>query len=259
MSPGLNGHQSQSTLARATISTFGLVAWILFAAVPASAQFPDTFTNLKFFPKDISSQELMQTMRGFSFALGTRCEHCHVQNSDGKFDFAADTKSPKQTARVMLRMVASVNRDFVGQIGKDNPVKVECATCHHGLTEPRQLKSVLEDSLDHKGLDATIAQYQELRKRYDATGAYDFSDTTLNLVTEWLMAQHRNKEAAAIMEMNFAANKTDSVWAYHLLAMAHEANGEKQKARDDFRRVVELHPDDSWAKQQLERLSARDR
>jgi hypothetical protein len=33
------------------------------------------------------------------------------------------------------------------------------------------------------------------------------------------------------MEMNFAANSPDSVWAYHVLAMSHEANGEIDKAK----------------------------
>jgi Tfp pilus assembly protein PilF len=46
------------------------------------------------------------------------------------------------------------------------------------------------------------------------------------------------------------------MWAYHMLAMAHEANGDKDKAREDYRKVVELHPEDSWAKEQVERLSA---
>jgi Tfp pilus assembly protein PilF len=57
------------------------------------------------------------------------------------------------------------------------------------------------------------------------------------------------------MEMNFDANHPTSIWSYHLLAMSHQANGETEKARADFRKVVELHPDDTWAKQQLDSLS----
>ncbi|HXV14001.1 MAG TPA: c-type cytochrome, partial [Candidatus Krumholzibacteria bacterium] len=49
-------------------------AWI---AVPAPAQIPDTFTNLKVLPKDIQKAELVGIMRGFSMALNVRCTHCH--------------------------------------------------------------------------------------------------------------------------------------------------------------------------------------
>jgi len=36
-------------------------------------------------------------MRGFSFALGTRCEHCNVEKAPGShdLDFAADDKQEK--------------------------------------------------------------------------------------------------------------------------------------------------------------------
>jgi predicted TPR repeat methyltransferase len=57
------------------------------------------------------------------------------------------------------------------------------------------------------------------------------------------------------MELNFAANHPDSVWSYHMLAQTHEANGQIDKAIADYRKVLELHPDDMWAKQQIETLS----
>jgi predicted TPR repeat methyltransferase len=40
-----------------------------------------------------------------------------------------------------------------------------------------------------------------------------------------------------------------------MLAMTHEANGQLDKAIADYRKVLELHPDDMWAKQQIETLS----
>ena len=231
------------------------LASVLLAAVPADGQFPQKFTNLKIFSKDISALELEQNMRGFAFALNVRCPYCHVQNSDGKFDYPADDKQTKKTARIMLQMVTSINRDFVGKIEKANPVRVECVTCHRGLTQPRQLKAVLEETIEQQGLEAAIASYQDLRKQYYGSGQYDFGETTLNQLTEWLIAQRKNKEAAAIMEMNFAANNPQSMWAYHMLAMAHEANGENEKAKEDYRKVVELYPEDGWAKEQFRRLS----
>jgi tetratricopeptide (TPR) repeat protein len=232
----------------------GIVLW----AAPATAQFPDKFTNLKVLPKDISRTELQSTMRGFAFALNVRCEHCHVEKPGGKkfeMDFAADDKEAKKTARVMLEMVKAVNRDYISQVSKTAPIKVQCVTCHHGLTEPRTLDSILAEALEQKGIDSAVALYHELRQKYYGSGQYDFSETSLNQLSEALLAQRKNKEALAIMEMNFDSNHPDSIWSYHMLAMTHQANGQIEKAIADYRKVLELHPDDDWAKEQIISLS----
>jgi tetratricopeptide (TPR) repeat protein len=236
---------------------FGILAALLTVG-SASTQFPDKFTNLKVLPKDISKSDLQATMRGFAFALGVRCEHCHVQNPDKSMDFPSDQKEAKVTARLMLQMVSAVNRDYIANV-KDpdhTPFQVECATCHHGLTQPRQLKNVLADDLAQHGAAHTLALYDELRGKYNGSGAYDFGEATLNQLTESLLAQNKNQEALAFMEKNFAANHPDSVWSFHMLAMAHQANGQMDKALADYRKVLELHPDDTWAAKQIEVLSA---
>ena len=236
------------------IALFGILCW----TVPVAAQFPEKFTNLKVLPKDISRQELQSTMRGFAFALSVRCEHCHVEKAGGKkfeMDFAADDKEAKKTARVMLEMVAAINRDYISKVTKTPPIQVQCVTCHHGLTQPRTLNSVLAETIDQKGIDSAVAQYHELRQKYYGSGQYDFGETSLNQLTESLLAQKKNKEALTIMEMSFDSNHPDSVWSYHMLAMTHEINGQTEKAVADYRRVLELHPDDDWAKQQIASLS----
>jgi tetratricopeptide (TPR) repeat protein len=231
---------------------------VLFYAMPAPAQFPEKFTNLKVLPKDISRQELQSTMRGFAFALNVRCEHCHVEKAGGnkfEMDFAADDKEAKKTARVMLEMVAAINRDYISKVTKTPPIQVQCVTCHHGLTQPRTLNSVLAETIDQKGIDSAVAQYHDLRQKYYGSGQYDFGETSLNQLTEALLAQKKNKEALAIMETSFDSNHPDSVWSYHMLAMTHEVNGQTEKAIADYRKVLELHPDDDWAKQQIVSLS----
>lgn len=234
---------------------------LLLMGTPAAAQFPDKFTNLKVLPKDISKRELESTMRGFVFALGVRCDHCHVEKkaSEKGFDFPADDKDAKKTARVMLQMVAAVNHDYISKVPKTPPdttvIQVQCVTCHRGLTQPRPLTAVLAESLYKDGLEKTITLYHELRGKYYGSGQYDFGETSLNQLTESLLAKKKNADALAIMELNFAENHPDSVWSYHMLAMTHEANGQIDKAIADYRKVLELHPDDMWAKQQIEALS----
>jgi len=242
---------SSHTPARSVLRT----TFILLTAAAAGAQaVPDKFANLKVLPADISKGELMQTMRGFAFALNVRCPYCHVEKSkkDLDLDFAADDKQPKSTARIMLTMTAAINRDYVGKIGKPEPIRVQCVTCHHGLTQP--LNALLADTLQKQGIDATVSQYRDLRSRDYGTGQYDFGETPLNQFTETLLRDKKYKEAVAIMEMNFAANHPDSVWSYHMLAMSHQANGELEEAKADYRKVLQLHPEDSWAKTQLDAL-----
>lgn len=237
------------------------LAAILLAAIPTAAQFPDKFTNLKVLPKDISRAELESTMRGFAFALNVRCNHCHSEKADGshKLDFPADDKETKKTARLMLQMVAAINHDYLSKVEKADktpPIHVECVTCHHGLAQPRQLYSVLAEAVETKGTDAAIALYLDLRKQFYGSGQYDFGETPLNRLAESLLAQKKNREALAIMEMNFTSNNPQSVWAYHMLAMTHQANGQTDRAIADYRKVLELHPEDSWAKDQINTLSS---
>jgi len=237
-----------------------LVVTIGMTVQPSKAQVPDKFTNLKVLPKDITKQQLVSTMRGFSFALGVRCEYCHAEKPGGQksgLDFAADDKEPKKTARLMLEMVAGINRDYLAKLSRTPEVEAQCVTCHHGLAKPRALNGVLAETMDQKGLDAAIAEYRELRTKYYGGAQYDFGETPMNLLTESLLAQKKTKEAVAIMELSFEANHLDSVWSYHMLAMAHQANGQTDKALADYRKVVELHPDDDWAKKQIASLSEK--
>ena len=103
--------------------------------------------NLQVLPKDMSRQDVVQTMRTFTRALGVRCQHCHVGegNDLSKFDFASDEKPTKKIARAMLTMVMDINTKHLAGIGEpvapaapgEPPaLKVTCFTCHRGETMP---------------------------------------------------------------------------------------------------------------------------
>jgi len=218
----------------------------LLLAAAAWAQFPDKFTNLQVLPKDIASKDLMWTMRGFCFSLGVRCEYCHA----GK-NFASDEVKNKSTARDMLRMVAAINRDY---IPKENNIRVDCVTCHHGLSRPRTIQAVLLEEMEKNDVSSAIALYRKLRKQTYGGAQYDFSETSLNLLSETLVHGGKPKEAAAFMELNLEVNSPLSTWAYSDLAMAHIANHEPQKAEADFSKILEGDPQNSWAKEELGKL-----
>lgn len=116
---------------------------LLGATLTTRAQIPQP-KNLQVLPKDISREELIATMKSFAQGLGVRCEHCHVGegNDLSKFDFAADTKPTKATARRMIQMVRQLN-DLVsglkvepGTPATKVPPQITCFTCHRGEKKP---------------------------------------------------------------------------------------------------------------------------
>lgn len=118
-----------------------LLAAVSTAQTPSASPTPAAapqFKNLQIFPKDITRDQLIGNMKGFSQALGVRCIHCHV-GEEGKplstFDFASDAKKEKLVARKMLAMVHRINAEDFG-VNDYKDVKVTCFTCHRGATKP---------------------------------------------------------------------------------------------------------------------------
>lgn len=98
-------------------------------------------TNLQVLPKDISTQDLMKIMFGFSGALGVKCNFCHeVNEQTHQPNFAADTKPDKKIARTMIAMVQDINSKYMTQINDPDATPemktVTCGTCHRGNSMP---------------------------------------------------------------------------------------------------------------------------
>ena len=83
--------------------------------------------------KGMPASQLQPVMNYISTSLGVKCDFCHV-NQDGNWNFAADEKPHKATAREMMQMVLSVNKTtFKGA------TEVTCYTCHRGRSHPTGL------------------------------------------------------------------------------------------------------------------------
>jgi len=117
------------------------------AATPALAQ-QSPFkppSNLQVLPKDTKLAELVPMMKGFTQALGVRCQFCHSftgsdPNALENFDFPGDDVPAKATARKMLAMLRTINDDLLKGVGAPAPAgqsKVTCYTCHHGERTPQ--------------------------------------------------------------------------------------------------------------------------
>ncbi len=181
---------------------------ILSASSPSPAQFPpDSFTNLQVLPEDIETRALINTMRSFAIGLGVRCEFCHVGEAGqplATFDFASDEKSAKAKARVMLRMVQQINNEHLAELEEraDPPIRVTCATCHHGVSKPQTTQALTMAAYAEGGIDAAIAKYRELRERYYGTYSYDFSESVLNDVSQQLAGTANLDDVAGVLALN---------------------------------------------------------
>jgi len=103
---------------------------------PAGQQAARVPQNLQVLPKDMTFQQVQQTMRTFTAALGVECSHCHVGTQQER---AKDDNPKKGIARKMLAMTAAINKDMLKDVGEPAAAgvnKVTCFTCHRGAIKP---------------------------------------------------------------------------------------------------------------------------
>ncbi len=203
--------------------------------------------NLKVLPEDISSAELSNTMKGFAMGLGVRCETCHVGEAGqplDTFDFAADEKTMKDKARVMLRMVHEINETHVpklNEIENSQRVPVRCVTCHRGQPQPRLIQDVLDEQLAENGLDAALLKYAELREKFYGSHSYDFSEFTLPMYVQELAATEQIDEAIALIEVN-AENFPESYYTHFVMAEMYKAADRADPAIASYEKAMSLNP-----------------
>jgi hypothetical protein len=232
-------------------------AVFLLATTPGLGQIPSEFTNLQVLDSSISQPQLIGVMRSFAGALGVRCNHCHVgpDNLQG-MDFATDEKATKKTARRMLQMVNTLNDEQLANL----PVVVDrehqtvsCYTCHRGLsTPPRSSRELLVETIARDGVDAGIAQLEELGSQHADAGVYDFTPRNLAAVGRALFEQGEVDLAVTWLE-GVSARNPDSADLPATLGMILLQGGKRDEALRAFDRALEIDPDNAMAKMAKER------
>ena len=118
-------------------TTILVAAVLVSATAPLCAQGkfpPDSLVNLKYFPKTIAVRDLIDSMRTFAFALGVRCQFCHIGREGmplDSFNFRSDSLRTKRAARVMLDMVRHINEEHLAEV-PDRPQPHVVVTCASG-------------------------------------------------------------------------------------------------------------------------------
>lgn len=233
-----------------TKTLFSLILVLFSFTTLAQQQGVDIFAdpeNLKVLPKDISSDDLSATMRGFAMGLGVRCETCHVGEPNTPlhtFDFASDEKAMKQKARLMIKMVDEINGELVPRLDdveKAMRVSVRCMTCHRGRPQPQMIEDVMDHQLAENGVEAAVSEYEKLREKYYGSHSYDFSEYVLPMYTQGLVATDQSDAAIAIAEVN-AKYFPESYYTAFVLGNLYAAAGHTELAIENYSRSIELNP-----------------
>jgi hypothetical protein len=220
---------------------------------PAAAPPPK---NLKVLPKDFTREQVLTVMRGFTNALGVRCTHCHV-GQDGNpqsMDFPNDEKHEKEAAREMIRMVGTINTEFVRKISDDANVDVTCETCHRGRAHPPQpMASLLAETAANQGPEAALAKYTELKQQALEAGQYDFrARSVLNAARR--LQDEKQADAALALLKGAVTLFPASADVAATLGGALLQGGDRDGAKAQFDRALAIDPNNGQAQQGLRRL-----
>jgi len=120
---------------------------------------------------------------------------------------------------------------------------------------PRKpISAVLAETVEAKGVQAAIAQYQELRALHG--DEYDFEQHDLNLLGYTLLSKGKTADAIAILKLN-AEQYPSTFYVYDGLGDAYLSAGDKQAALHNFRRSLQNYPGaDNPSRKKLDALLA---
>jgi photosynthetic reaction center cytochrome c subunit len=93
------------------------------SGVPKLAE--EQFKNIQAL-KGIPAEQVIPSMQFITASLGVECDYCHVERA-----FDKDDKKPKVTARKMINMMMTINKENF-----DGHREVTCYSCHRGAKDP---------------------------------------------------------------------------------------------------------------------------
>lgn len=236
-----------------------LAAAILVATLfngRSAAQIPDEFTNLQVLHDTLSRQTLIRTMKGFTRALGVRCEFCHVGDPArglSSFDFASDENKHENIARTMLRMVRNINEEQLTALPFREGIKVECMTCHRGSKESRFIEDVLDTVQEREGRDSALAHYRKLRDKHYGGHTYDFSERMLLRFAEGMLDRNDTESAIAWTRLNITYYP-ESAFSYFQLGMIYAESDSTALAIANLEQALSIDPNIPPAIRMLSRL-----
>jgi len=103
---------------------------------------------------------------------------------------------------------------------------------------------VLEKTINEKGIAAGVAQYRDLKAKESAT--YNFAEAELNQLGYQLLRTGKPREAIEIFKLNVEAYP-QGFNAYDSLGEAYMAVNERELAKQNYKKSLELNPNNTNA------------
>jgi CubicO group peptidase (beta-lactamase class C family) len=112
---------------------------------------------------------------------------------------------------------------------------------------------VLFKTIGEKGIEAGVAQYRELKAKQAAL--YDFGEPELNALGYRLLQTGKVREAVEIFKLNVEAYP-QAFNTYDSLGEGYLMSGERELAARNYRKSLELNPNNTNAAEALKRLES---
>jgi predicted Zn-dependent protease len=135
----------------------------------------------------------------------------------------------------------------------DDLPKHEDQHAARGNFVPTTLAATRGATIAQKGADSAVAQYRRLRQTMEL-GKYDFGEWSMNEFARTLREQGKVAEAIAMLELNSEFYPNSPAISMGLGDMYRET-GDKAKALERYKKVLERQPNNPVAKQRVEELS----
>jgi len=125
--------------------------------------------------------------------------------------------------------------------------KVETLACG----QKTQIAEMLFRTAVEKGAEAAIARYRELKTK--KADAYDFGEEQLNNLGYYLIGMKKFKDAIAILQLNVEVFPK-SANVYDSLGEAYMDDGNKELARENYEKSLQMDSGNTNAKEKLKQL-----
>jgi CubicO group peptidase (beta-lactamase class C family) len=117
----------------------------------------------------------------------------------------------------------------------------------------KSIADALAKTIMEKEITSAINQYHDLKT--NQAKAYDFSEPELNSLGYRLLAMKKVKEAIEVFKLNVEAYPKSSN-VYDSLAEAYMVNGDRELSIKNYKRSLELNPQNANAVEMLKKLNA---
>lgn len=208
----------------------------------------------------VFAQDAMVNMQEIAQALGVECSYCHArmggQTAQPPADGSSSASSKMAIAGAMIQMTRDLNAKILAATGKSaaEAARVQCVTCHRGVTIPGQLSDIIAKTAVRTSPEAAVTQYRELRTRYYGRDTYDFSEESLLNAAQQIV---RVKPAASIPVLRLNLEfYPKSVRSYTQIAYAYTRSLDDEAAISALEKAIEIEPENGVVKGQLEQLKS---